>query len=151
MVLTSATVITVIRKSYFPVATTFRTDNVQVDVSAEPHMDMECPVCPSSNQNGCVLDPLHVSEPKQVVAPPCLRVHLYHLGRGRANSPDLTYPSGNYVAEELCIDAAMACGLSPMYCSLFGLMRESDRMWFPPNHILKLDESANEMLLFRVR
>uniref|UniRef100_A0A673WR34 Tyrosine-protein kinase n=1 Tax=Salmo trutta TaxID=8032 RepID=A0A673WR34_SALTR len=114
-------------------------------------MDMECPVCPSSNQNGCVLDPLHVSEPKQVVAPPCLRVHLYHLGRGRANSPDLTYPSGNYVAEELCIDAAMACGLSPMYCSLFGLMRESDRMWFPPNHILKLDESANEMLLFRVR
>ncbi|CDQ80169.1 unnamed protein product [Oncorhynchus mykiss] len=30
-------------------------------------------------------------------------------------------------------------------------MRESDRMWFPPNHILKLDESANEMLLFRVR
>ncbi|XP_020325672.1 tyrosine-protein kinase JAK2 isoform X2 [Oncorhynchus kisutch] len=114
-------------------------------------MDMECPVCPSSNQNGCVLDPLHVSEPKQVVAPPCLTVHLYHLGRGGTNSPDLTYPSGNYVAEELCIDAAMACGLSPMYCSLFGLMRESDRMWFPPNHILKLDESANEMLLFRVR
>uniref|UniRef100_A0A8C8MLR9 Tyrosine-protein kinase JAK2 n=1 Tax=Oncorhynchus tshawytscha TaxID=74940 RepID=A0A8C8MLR9_ONCTS len=114
-------------------------------------MDMECPVCPSSNQNGCVLDPLHVSEPKQVVAPPCLTIHLYHLGRGGTNSPDLTYPSGNYVAEELCIDAAMACGLSPMYCSLFGLMRESDRMWFPPNHILKLDESANEMLLFRVR
>uniref|UniRef100_A0A4W5QAT6 Tyrosine-protein kinase n=1 Tax=Hucho hucho TaxID=62062 RepID=A0A4W5QAT6_9TELE len=37
------------------------------------------------------------------------------------------------------------------YSALFGLMRESDRMWFPPNHILKLDQSANDSLLFRVR
>nr|XP_046160943.1 tyrosine-protein kinase JAK2-like isoform X1 [Oncorhynchus gorbuscha]XP_046160944.1 tyrosine-protein kinase JAK2-like isoform X1 [Oncorhynchus gorbuscha]XP_046160945.1 tyrosine-protein kinase JAK2-like isoform X1 [Oncorhynchus gorbuscha] len=117
-------------------------------------MDMESALCPSSNQNGCILNPLPVSETKQeqeVAPPPCLRVHLYHLGQGGANSQDLTYPAGDYVAEELCIDAAKACGLSPLYCSLFGLMRESDRMWFPPNHILKLDQSANDSLLFRVR
>lgn len=38
-----------------------------------------------------------------------------------------------------------------MYCSLFGLMRESDRTWFPPNHIFKLHQPASESLHFRIR
>uniref|UniRef100_A0A8C7N075 Tyrosine-protein kinase n=1 Tax=Oncorhynchus kisutch TaxID=8019 RepID=A0A8C7N075_ONCKI len=74
---------------------------------------MESALCPPSNQNGCILNPLPVSETKQeqeLAPPPCLRVHLYHLGQGGANSQDLTYPAGDYVAEELCIDAAKACG-----------------------------------------
>ncbi|KAJ7986877.1 hypothetical protein DPEC_G00332960 [Dallia pectoralis] len=117
-------------------------------------MDMDSPVCPTSNQNGFPRDPLPVSNVEQepeVVIPYCLRVHLYHLGRGEAKCSELTYLPGDYVIEELCIDAAKACGLSPMYFNLFGLMRESDRMWFPPNHILKLDKSSNESLLFMVR
>ncbi|GAA6078964.1 tyrosine-protein kinase JAK2a, partial [Tachysurus ichikawai] len=40
--------------------------------------------------------------------------------------------------------------VSPVYLSLFGLMRERDRMWYPPNHIFKVDESTNEKLLFRI-
>ncbi|KAL0965852.1 hypothetical protein UPYG_G00286590 [Umbra pygmaea] len=131
---------------------------ITLDVSTKPRMaclavmDMDSPVCPSSNQNGCVLDPLPISDAKQeLAAPSCLRVHLYILGRGDANSTELTFPPGDYVVEELCIDAAKACGLSPLYLSLFGLMKESNRMWFPPNHILKLDKSANESLLFRLR
>uniref|UniRef100_A0A672JDA0 Tyrosine-protein kinase n=1 Tax=Salarias fasciatus TaxID=181472 RepID=A0A672JDA0_SALFA len=42
-------------------------------------------------------------------------------------------------------------GIGPVYCSLFGLMRESDRIWFPPSHIFKVDPAANENLHFRIR
>uniref|UniRef100_A0A7N6BA69 Tyrosine-protein kinase JAK2 n=1 Tax=Anabas testudineus TaxID=64144 RepID=A0A7N6BA69_ANATE len=42
-------------------------------------------------------------------------------------------------------------GIAPVYCSLFGLMRDSDRIWFPPNHIFKLQQSDSEKLLFRIR
>jgi len=41
--------------------------------------------------------------------------------------------------------------VAPMYFSLFGLMRDSDHTWLPPNHVFNLDPSANERVLFRVR
>ncbi|CAM4663958.1 unnamed protein product [Leuciscus chuanchicus] len=75
-----------------------------------------------------------------------LLVHLYWC-----RDEPLTYPAGEYTAEEICISSAQECGVSPAYLSLFGLMRERDRMWLPPNHVLKLEPSANERLLFRVR
>uniref|UniRef100_A0A3Q3L5U8 FERM domain-containing protein n=1 Tax=Labrus bergylta TaxID=56723 RepID=A0A3Q3L5U8_9LABR len=68
-----------------------------------------------------------------------------------ANCSFLSYPPGDYVAEELCIDAAKACSISPLYCSLFGLFRERDRLWFSPNHIFQLEESASEDVFFRIR
>uniref|UniRef100_A0A8B9KVB1 Tyrosine-protein kinase n=1 Tax=Astyanax mexicanus TaxID=7994 RepID=A0A8B9KVB1_ASTMX len=34
---------------------------------------------------------------------------------------------------------------------LFALMRESDRMWYPPNHVFKVNETSSEKLLFRIR
>uniref|UniRef100_A0A8C7NVN9 Tyrosine-protein kinase n=1 Tax=Oncorhynchus mykiss TaxID=8022 RepID=A0A8C7NVN9_ONCMY len=34
---------------------------------------------------------------------------------------------------------------------LFGLFRERDGMWFPPNHVFQLDEYANEDMVFRIR
>ncbi|XP_053731607.1 tyrosine-protein kinase JAK2a isoform X1 [Synchiropus splendidus] len=88
-----------------------------------------------------------------------LSVHLYFLGKTgdgggtpRASSDQvLTYPPGDYVAEELCIHAAKACGIAPVYLNLFGLMRESDQIWFPANHIFKLHESSRESLQFRIR
>ncbi|XP_067105792.1 tyrosine-protein kinase JAK2a [Osmerus mordax] len=124
-------------------------------------MDMEPPACPSPQQDVCPPDsPAHlgadrdpVSDLKQAEVT-CLRVHLYQVsggGPGASGEDVLTYPPGDYVAEALCVDAAKACGLSPIYSSLFGLMRESDHMWLPPNHILKMDDSANESLLFRLR
>uniref|UniRef100_A0A665VNN0 Tyrosine-protein kinase n=1 Tax=Echeneis naucrates TaxID=173247 RepID=A0A665VNN0_ECHNA len=63
----------------------------------------------------------------------------------------LNFPAGEYVAEELCITAAKACGIAPVYCNLFGLMRNSDQIWFPPNHIFKIHQSGSENLLFRIR
>lgn len=44
-----------------------------------------------------------------------------------------------------------AAGIAPLYCSLFGLFREQDRLWFSPNHIFSVDESASEDVFFRVR
>uniref|UniRef100_A0AAY4DW83 Tyrosine-protein kinase n=2 Tax=Denticeps clupeoides TaxID=299321 RepID=A0AAY4DW83_9TELE len=107
---------------------------------------METPTCPSpTHQNG---DLLAAKE-----TPIVLQVKLYHQDHHVENGSHshLTYPPGEYVAEELCINAAIECGVSPMYCNLFALMRECDRIWFPPNHVFKLDASANEKLLFRIR
>ncbi|XP_070707260.1 tyrosine-protein kinase JAK2a [Pempheris klunzingeri] len=114
--------------------------------------DMEPPTSgPAAHHNGLLPDP------KQDTSITCLTVHLYHLGKdeggGGASGSEsvLTFPPGEYVAEELCISAAKACGIAPAYCNLFGLMRESERIWFPPNHIFKLHQPASESLHFRIR
>lgn len=44
-----------------------------------------------------------------------------------------------------------AVGISPLYCSLFGLFRVRDRLWFSPNHIFHPDESTSEDVFFRLR
>ncbi|KAM6975274.1 LOW QUALITY PROTEIN: tyrosine-protein kinase JAK2a [Tautogolabrus adspersus] len=119
--------------------------------------DMDPPTSsPTAHHNGH-LDPLAGLEPKQDKDTICLTLHLYYQGKGgegdgvSSSERALTFPAGEYVAEELCISAAKACGIAPVYCSLFSLMRESDRIWFPPNHIFKLDQPASEKLHFRIR
>ncbi|XP_034048012.1 tyrosine-protein kinase JAK2a [Thalassophryne amazonica] len=115
--------------------------------------------CPSDHQSGLLpdLETAAGLNPKQEMDSSSLTVYLYYLGKDEvrdvANNSEhvLTYPAGEYVAEELCISAAKACGIAPLYCSLFGLMRESDHVWFPPNHIFKLHQSDSERLLFRIR
>ncbi|MCJ8741247.1 hypothetical protein PDJAM_G00068510 [Pangasius djambal] len=89
-------------------------------------------------------------DPLKPASGAALQVHLYYCSQSTSPST-LTYPPGDYTAEELCIKAAKECGVSPVYFSLFGLMRESDRLWYPPNHVFKVDESTNEKLLFRIR
>uniref|UniRef100_A0A1A8D010 Tyrosine-protein kinase n=1 Tax=Nothobranchius kadleci TaxID=1051664 RepID=A0A1A8D010_NOTKA len=92
---------------------------------------------------------------KQDIKSTVLTVHLYHWGKTRAGADHLgntlTFPPGEYVAEELCITAAKACDITPVYCNLFGLMRESDQVWFPPNHVFKLHHTDNESLHLRIR
>lgn len=57
-------------------------------------------------------------DPKQDMDAACLTVNLYYCvdGRGgcgaKGSESVLTFPSGVYVAEELCISAAKACGES---------------------------------------
>nr|XP_046231734.1 tyrosine-protein kinase JAK2a isoform X2 [Scatophagus argus] len=121
---------------------------------------MDPPTCgPTAHHNGLLpeLNPDTRVDPKQAMGATCLTIHLYYVGKdgegGGANGSEstLTFPAGEYVAEELCISAAKACGIAPVYCSLFGLMRESDRVWFPPNHIFKVHQTASETLHFRIR
>uniref|UniRef100_A0A8C9VZU5 Tyrosine-protein kinase n=1 Tax=Scleropages formosus TaxID=113540 RepID=A0A8C9VZU5_SCLFO len=82
---------------------------------------------------------------------PALTVHLYYDRHNKQRCASLSYPPGEYVAEEICIHAAKECGVTPVYYNLFGLMRESDGIWFPPNHVFRLETSAEESVLFRIR
>uniref|UniRef100_A0A8C1W1T0 Tyrosine-protein kinase n=1 Tax=Cyprinus carpio TaxID=7962 RepID=A0A8C1W1T0_CYPCA len=109
-------------------------------------MDMETAVCEPLYQNGDV----HHEElcPKQ---PTVLRIHLYHSSQSDANCTPLCYPPGEYVTEQLIVNAAKECGVSPVYCSLFALYKEDESVWLSPSHVLHLDETANESLLFRIR
>uniref|UniRef100_A0A665VND6 Tyrosine-protein kinase n=1 Tax=Echeneis naucrates TaxID=173247 RepID=A0A665VND6_ECHNA len=108
-----------------------------------------CPDLDTGTGTGC--------NTKEGIDATCLTIHLYYLwkdgGEGGAKGSEnvLNFPAGEYVAEELCITAAKACGIAPVYCNLFGLMRNSDQIWFPPNHIFKIHQSGSENLLFRIR
>uniref|UniRef100_A0A7N6BQI7 Tyrosine-protein kinase n=1 Tax=Anabas testudineus TaxID=64144 RepID=A0A7N6BQI7_ANATE len=112
-----------------------------------PDMDTVTDTCPAVHQNGAA----HRESPDTRPAATVLRVHFYHSNQAAGDCSFLSYPPGDYVAEELCIDAAKACSVSPLYCNLFGLFRERDRLWFSPNHIFQLEESASEDLYFRIR
>lgn len=83
--------------------------------------DMDLPTtCTSAHPSGLVpdLNPPAELDPKPDMDTTCLSVHIYYLGKdeggGGANGSEstLTFPSGEYVAEELCISAAKACGES---------------------------------------
>ncbi|XP_065140452.1 tyrosine-protein kinase JAK2 [Paramisgurnus dabryanus] len=109
-------------------------------------MDMETAACEPLHQNG---DAHH--EDLNSKQPTVLKIHLYHTSQSDAHCSPLCYPQGQYITEQLIIDAAKECGVSPVYCSLFGLYKEDEDIWLSPNHILRLDETANESLLFRIR
>ncbi|XP_074546358.1 tyrosine-protein kinase JAK2-like [Halichoeres trimaculatus] len=111
---------------------------------------------PTANQTGH-LSLADAPQPKQEKDVVCLTIYLYSEGKGGGESGTdasgsvLTFPAGEYVAEELCISAAKACGIAPLYLSLFSLMNESDRTWLPPNHIFKVEQPTSVKVLFRIR
>lgn len=99
----------------------------QVDVCVKQHMacilltDMDPPTSsPTAHHNGLLPDPDPATgpDPKQDMDATCLTVHLYYLGKdgggGGASGSEsvLNFPHGEYVAEELCVSAAKACGES---------------------------------------
>lgn len=81
--------------------------------------DMDSPTLGPTAPHNDVL-PAHelasTLEPKQDPSATCLTVHLYHqvkdsaVGGAKGSESTLTFPAGQYVAEELCVDAAKACG-----------------------------------------
>ncbi|XP_067824583.1 tyrosine-protein kinase JAK2-like isoform X2 [Heptranchias perlo] len=79
-----------------------------------------------------------------------LKVYLYHPTTEPAGS-SLVFCSGGYTAEELCILAAKASGILPVYNSLFALATEDMKVWFPPSHIFQVDGSTQQVVLYRIR
>ncbi|XP_072373352.1 tyrosine-protein kinase JAK2-like isoform X1 [Scyliorhinus torazame] len=79
-----------------------------------------------------------------------LRVKLYPVP-GKPDNNCLTFPPDDYVAEEICIAAAKACGIPPVHYTLFALMNERERSWYPPNHVFDVGDSADESTVFRLR
>lgn len=118
-------------------------------MASQPAMDAVTGTCHAVYQNGTA----HRGPPDSglAAASTVMRVHFYHSIQGAADSNLLCFPPGDYVAEELCIDAAKACSISPLYYSFFGLFRENDQLWFPPNHVFHMDDTASEDLFFRIR
>lgn len=82
-----------------------------------------------------------------------LQVHLYRPAP-RAD-PDtgsvLTFAYGEYLAEEVCVEAAKACGILPVCHSLFALATEDLKCWFPPNHLFTVDNSSCQTVVYRIR
>ncbi|XP_063311167.1 tyrosine-protein kinase JAK2 [Pelobates fuscus] len=91
---------------------------------------------------------VNASVPKQTERGFC--VILYHA-IGKENGDCLELPPGEYVAEDLCVSAARACGVTPVYYGLFALMNELDRVWFPPNETFLVEETTKQNLIFRLR
>uniref|UniRef100_A0A8C0FSX4 Tyrosine-protein kinase n=1 Tax=Bubo bubo TaxID=30461 RepID=A0A8C0FSX4_BUBBB len=42
-------------------------------------------------------------------------------------------------------------GIMPVYHNMFALMGETERMWYPPNHIFHVDEATRLILIYRLR
>ncbi|KAJ6652812.1 hypothetical protein lerEdw1_010592 [Lerista edwardsae] len=84
-----------------------------------------------------------------------LQVRLYHQPNSLQLAPDsagsLTFTSGEYTAEELCVAAAEACGILPVCHSLFLLVTEDFSSWFSPNHVFTVDESFSQVVIYRIR
>nr|AMV91900.1 janus kinase 1 [Acanthogobius hasta] len=77
-------------------------------------------------------------------APPGLHIHLY--------TADPLYYKGNcYTAEELCVEAAKKCSISPLCFNLFSLYNEESRLWYPPNHEFKITDDTSLKLHYRMR
>ncbi|KAI5625728.1 tyrosine-protein kinase JAK3, partial [Silurus asotus] len=75
-------------------------------------------------------------------------LHLYYTPTSKSEST-LSIPAGHVTAESICVLAAKACGILPVFQSLFALASEDLSFWYPPTHMFKSDESVT--VHYRVR
>ena len=71
--------------------------------------------------------------------------------RGPGPPQRLSFSFGDYLAEDLCVRAAKACGILPVYHSLFALATEDFSCWFPPSHIFCIEDVDTQVLVYRLR
>ncbi|KAM5148783.1 tyrosine-protein kinase JAK1 [Mantella aurantiaca] len=80
-------------------------------------------------------------------APPKgMEVHFYV-----ADKVPLLYTEGSYTAEDLLIEAAQKCNISPLCHNLFALYNEKENLWLPPNYHFKITPDFSMKLYYRVR
>ncbi|KAF2978394.1 hypothetical protein EK904_005488 [Melospiza melodia maxima] len=63
----------------------------------------------------------------------------------------LCYSSGEFTSEELCIEAAQKCSVSPLCHNLFALYDENKKLWYAPNQVFKVEEKSSFRLHYRMR
>ncbi|MEE6523400.1 hypothetical protein FKM82_022297, partial [Ascaphus truei] len=62
------------------------------------------------------------------------------------------FSQGEVTAEDLCIEAALKCNISPLCHNLFSLYNEKNNLWYPPNYIFKIDANTLPLRLhYRMR
>ncbi|KPP79083.1 tyrosine-protein kinase JAK1-like [Scleropages formosus] len=84
------------------------------------------------------------SEPTMTVPTSGLEIHFY------SQDSQLNYVAGCYSAEELCLEAAKKCRISPLCHNLFALYDESRDIWYSPNYRFKICD-INMKLYYRMR
>ncbi|XP_053312034.1 tyrosine-protein kinase JAK3 [Spea bombifrons] len=80
-----------------------------------------------------------------------LLLHLPSLSSDPHSEAQITFPGGQYSAEELCITAAKNCGILPVYHPLFALASPDLKTWYNPNYIFNVDNCSSYVVLYRIR
>uniref|UniRef100_A0A4W5RHB9 Tyrosine-protein kinase n=1 Tax=Hucho hucho TaxID=62062 RepID=A0A4W5RHB9_9TELE len=75
-----------------------------------------------------------------------LEIHFY-----LPDIEQLGFLKDSFTAEELCVEAAKICYISPLCHNLFGLYDESRTLWYAPNHIFKITDETCIKLHYRMR
>uniref|UniRef100_A0A8D0QI04 Tyrosine-protein kinase n=1 Tax=Sus scrofa TaxID=9823 RepID=A0A8D0QI04_PIG len=73
-------------------------------------------------------------------------LHVLLPPRGPGPPQRLSFSFGDHSAEELCVWAAKASGILPVYHSLFALATEDLSCWFPPSHIFSVEDAGTQVL-----
>uniref|UniRef100_A0A672N1I7 Tyrosine-protein kinase n=1 Tax=Sinocyclocheilus grahami TaxID=75366 RepID=A0A672N1I7_SINGR len=75
-----------------------------------------------------------------------LEIHFY-----LPDTHQLEYFKDCHTAEDLCVEAAKRCHISPLCHNLFTLYEESQDLWYAPNHVFKITEETSIKLHYRMR
>uniref|UniRef100_A0A671L3M2 Tyrosine-protein kinase n=1 Tax=Sinocyclocheilus anshuiensis TaxID=1608454 RepID=A0A671L3M2_9TELE len=75
-----------------------------------------------------------------------LEIHFY-----LPDTNQLEYFKDCHTAEDLCVEAAKRCHISPLCHNLFALYEESQDLWYAPNHVFKVTEETSIKLHYRMR
>ncbi|XP_038571245.1 tyrosine-protein kinase JAK1 [Micropterus salmoides] len=75
-----------------------------------------------------------------------LEIHFY-----TPEIHQLEYLKGCYTVEEICVEAAKKCSISPLCHNLFGLYNETTGLWYPPNYEINITEETSMKLHYRMR
>uniref|UniRef100_A0A8C7P943 Tyrosine-protein kinase n=1 Tax=Oncorhynchus mykiss TaxID=8022 RepID=A0A8C7P943_ONCMY len=75
-----------------------------------------------------------------------LEIHFY-----LPDTHPLQFLKDCFTAEELCVEAAKRCYISPLCCNLFGLYDENQQLWYAPNHVIKVTDETCIKLHYRMR
>ncbi|XP_062294756.1 non-receptor tyrosine-protein kinase TYK2 isoform X1 [Scomber scombrus] len=73
-------------------------------------------------------------------------VHVY-LFWTQEGERYLSHTAGEVTAEELCISAAEAVGITPLCHVLFALYNPLSRCWYSPNHIFSPEENSSRIVV----
>lgn len=77
-------------------------------------------------------------------------IHIY-LFWTKDGERYLSHTAGEVTAEELCISAAEAVGITPLCHVLFALYNPQTCFWYSPNHIFKPEENTSLVLHYCMR
>ncbi|XP_056133885.1 tyrosine-protein kinase JAK1 [Lampris incognitus] len=75
-----------------------------------------------------------------------LEIHFY-----LSDTRQLEYFKDSHTAEDLCVEAAKTCTISPLCHNLFALYDETTGLWYPPNHEFIITEETSIKLHYRMR